>query len=246
MTSRKDKFTDGKVPRGGKPQHDLNPMRDGKLQRDGKPQRDGRPALDAKPAREDGRVPRGFVRPDQIKPDPWRVPIAIEQVPDTGVERNIVADAGQLAAIADVGGLRAVHSARATFMLQPMHDGHVQVTGRVTAKIGQVCVVTLDDMDSDIDEEIEIVFAPPSKIPPMASTIDDSADDDTDIPDPPEPIEDGVIDIGRVATDALFLAVDPYPRKAGAVLDLPAVEEDPEEHPFAALKALKDGNKGDD
>ena len=240
MTSRKDKFTDGKVPRDGKSQRDLKPLRDGK------PQREGKPTLDAKLAREDGRVPRGFVRPEQIKPDPWRVPIAIEHVPDTGVERNIVADAGQLTAIADVGGLRAVHSARATFMLQPMHDGHVKVTGRVTAKIGQVCVVTLDDMDSDLDEEIEIVFAPPSKIPPMASTIDDSAGDDTEIPDPPEPIEDGVIDIGRVATDALFLAVDPYPRKAGAVLDLPAVEEDPEEHPFAALKALKDSNTGND
>ena len=33
--------------------------------------------------------------------------------------------------------------------------------------------------------------------------------------DPPEPIENGIIDLGRVATDALYLAVDPYPRKPG-------------------------------
>ena len=220
MTSRKDKFTDGKTARGGKSDRDA-------------------------PTPRDGRVPRGFVRPEQVKPDPWRVPIAIEQVPETGVERNIVADAGQLAAMAEVGGLRAVHAARATFMLQPMRDGQVHVTGRVTAKIGQVCVVSLDDIDTGIDEEIDIVFAPPSKIPPMASTIDDSVEDGAEIPDPPEPIEDGVIDLGRVATDALFLAVDPYPRKPGAVLDLPAVEDDPDEHPFAALRALKEGDKGD-
>jgi hypothetical protein len=37
----------------------------------------------------------------------------------------------------------------------------------------------------------------------------------------------------------LYLAVDPYPRKPGAVFE-PVVEAaDPEDHPFAALKALK-------
>ncbi len=229
MTSRKDKFGDRKPPRGGKPE------------RDAKPERDIKPGENAKPAREDGKTPRGFVRPEHIASDPWRVPIVVEQIPDTGLERSIVADAGQLAAIAEAGSLRVVHSARATFILQPTRDSHVHVTGRVTARIGQVCVVSLDDIDTDIDEEIDIVFAPPSKIPTMASTIDDSADDDAEIPDPPEPIMDGVIDIGRVATDALFLAVDPYPRKPGAVIDLPAMEDDPEEHPFAALKALQGG-----
>ena len=180
------------------------------------------------------------MRPEQIVPDPWRVPVVVEQIPDTGVERDITADAGQLKAIAEAGGLRSVSSARAQLTLQPGRDGHVHVTGRVRARIGQVCVVTLEDIDSDISEEIDIDFAPPSRIPTLASTIDDSADEDTEIPDPPEPIEDGVIDIGRVATDALFLAVDPYPRKPGAVFDAPAVQNDPEEHPFAALKALKD------
>ncbi|MDB5485411.1 MAG: phosphodiesterase [Tardiphaga sp.] len=225
MTWRKDKSGDRKPPRGGKPE------------------RETKPAEGAKSAREDGKTPRGFVRPEHIAPDPWRVPIVVEQISDTGVERSIVADAGQLAAIATTGGLRSVHAARATFTLQPIRDGQVQVTGRVTARIGQVCVVSLDDIDSDIDEEIDIIFAPPSKIPPMASTIDDSGDDGAAIPDPPEPIENGVIDIGRVATDALFLAVDPYPRKPGAVLALPAEPDDPEEHPFAALKALQGAPK---
>ena len=42
-----------------------------------------------------------------------------------------------------------------------------------------------------------------------------------------------------LATDALLLAIDPYPRKPDAVFE-PVVEAaDPEDHPFAALKALK-------
>ena len=38
---------------------------------------------------------------------------------------------------------------------------------------------------------------------------------------------------------ALFLGVDPYPRKPDAVFDHAATPSDPKDHPFAALKALK-------
>ena len=49
----------------------------------------------------------------------------------------------------------------------------------------------------------------------------------------------GTIDLGRLATDALFLAVDPYPRKPDAVFEPPVAPEDPEDHPFAALRSLQ-------
>ncbi len=113
------------------------------------------------------------------------------------------------------------------------------MTGQVRARIGQTCVVTLEPMESDIDEPIDMIFAPPEQIPELSDLVDDAAESDEDIPDPPEPIENGIIDLGRVATDALYLAVDPYPRKPDAVFE-PLVEAaDPEDHPFAALKALK-------
>jgi hypothetical protein len=37
----------------------------------------------------------------------------------------------------------------------------------------------------------------------------------------------------------VFLGIDPYPRKPGVVFDVPVTPPDPEDHPFAALKALK-------
>ena len=55
-----------------------------------------------------------------------------------------------------------------------------------------------------------------------------------------------MIDIGRLATDELLLGIDPYPRKPDAVLELPNTPDDPEDHPFAALKALKRGAKPED
>jgi hypothetical protein len=99
--------------------------------------------------------------------------------------------------------------------------------------------VTLDPIESDIDEAINLTFAPLEQIPALADLVDNAAEGDVEIPDPPEPIIGGVIDLGRLATDALMLGADPYPRKPGAVFDPQVTADDPEDHPFAALKALK-------
>ena len=83
------------------------------------------------------------------------------------------------------------------------------------------------------------MFAPPEQIPQLSDLVDDAADSGAETPDPPEPIEAGVVDLGRLATDALLLAIDPYPRKADAVFKHEVTPPDPDDHPFAALKALK-------
>jgi uncharacterized metal-binding protein YceD (DUF177 family) len=173
------------------------------------------------------------------KPDPWRVPIAVAQIPETGLHRDIEADQAIRDAVAEVGGLRKVSLVQASLDVTPERGGRFRVVGRVRARIGQTCVVTLEEIENDIDEPVDLVFVPPEQMPQMAALIDEAEDSDEEVPDPPEPIENGLIDLGRVATDALFLAVDPYPRKPGAVFE-PVVETaDPEDHPFAALKALK-------
>lgn len=173
------------------------------------------------------------------KPDPWRVPLTVEQIPETGLHRDIEADQATREAIADVGDLREVLAASASLDVTPMSGGRFHVEGWVRARVGQTCVVTLDPIESEIDEAIDLIFAPPEQIPEMADLVEEAAESDVEIPDPPEPIENGAIDLGRLVTDALFLAVDPYPRKPDAVFEPPVVPEDPEDHPFAALKALK-------
>ncbi len=173
------------------------------------------------------------------KPDPWRVPIAVAQIPETGLHRDIEADQAVRDAVADVGGLRKVLLVQASLDVTPERGGRFHVAGRVRARIGQTCVVTLEEIENDIDEPVDLVFVPPGQMPEMADLIDEAEDSDEEVPDPPEPIENGLIDLGRVATDALFLAVDPYPRKPGAVFEPVLETADPEDHPFAALKALK-------
>src|ERR1035437_9257341 len=172
------------------------------------------------------------------KADPWSVPVPVAQIPDTGLHRDIEAGPATRDAMAAAAGLRENLSASAALDVTRKGEGRVHVAGRVRARIGQTCVVTLDPIENDIDEPIDLIFAPPEQIPELADLVNEAADRDSEIPDPPEPIVNGVIDLGRLATDALFLGVDPYPRKPDAVFEPPVVAADPEDHPFAARKAL--------
>ncbi|MDD1531163.1 phosphodiesterase [Bradyrhizobium sp. WBOS7] len=179
------------------------------------------------------------------QPDPWRAPVIVAQIPDTGLHRKLEASAGERQAIAEVGGVREVMSASADLDVVPRSGGRVQVTGTVRARVGQTCVVTLDPIESEIEEEVDLMFAPEAEARRLADLIEEGQDDATpEVADPPEPIMGGIIDLGRVATDALFLAIDPYPRKEGAVFEPDVTAPDPEDHPFAALKALQDKKKG--
>jgi hypothetical protein len=172
-------------------------------------------------------------------PDPWRAPVAVMQIPDTGSHRDIEAGPAERKAMAEVAGLREILSASASLDVTPQGGGRFHVAGRVRARIGQTCVVTLDPIENDIDEPIDLIFAPSEQIPELSDLVDEFADSDEEIPDPPEPIVNGMIDLGRLATDALYLALDPYPRRKDAVFE-PLIEAaDPEDHPFAALKALQ-------
>jgi hypothetical protein len=174
---------------------------------------------------------------------PWSVPVIVAQIPDAGLHREIEADQATRRAMAEVAGLREILSASASLDLTLEKAGRVHVAGRVRARIGQTCVVSLDPIENDIDEAIDLIFAPPEQIRELADMVDEAADSDAEIPDPPEPIADGVIDLGRLATDALFLGIDPYPRKPGAAFE-PIIEpRDPQDHPFAALQALQPNAK---
>ncbi|WP_315786305.1 DUF177 domain-containing protein [Bradyrhizobium sp. SZCCHNPS1003] len=173
--------------------------------------------------------------------DPWRAPpVIVAQIPEAGLHREIEADEATRRALAALAELREVISAHASFDVVQKRDGKVHVEGRVRARIGQTCVVTLDPIEIEIDEPIDQMFAPPEQIPELADLVEDDPNSEVETADPPEPIIGGQIDLGRLAADALFLGIDPYPRKPGAVFEQPtAAAAEPEDHPFAALKALK-------
>jgi hypothetical protein len=173
------------------------------------------------------------------KADPWRVPVMVAQIPESGLHRDIEAGVAEREAMAELAGVREIRAATASLDVTPKGGGRFHVSGQIQARVGQTCVVTLEPIENDIDEKIDLMFAPPEQVPDLSELVDDAAESDVAIPDPPEPILNGFIDLGRLATDALFLGIDPYPRRPDAVFEPLAEAVDPEAHPFAALKALK-------
>jgi len=185
---------------------------------------------------------------------PWSIPIAVTDIPETGRRFDLVPDAATRDAIAKVAGVAALPRLEAGFDLTRYGNDGLHVVGRVSATIGQTCVVTLEPIQNEVDEAIDLVFTPQPM--PAAETEnpeqtrashadDDDVDVDVDIDDAPEVLRDGVVDLGVIAVEFLMLGTDPYPRKPGAVFDAPPAG-DPASHPFAALAVLKKGEGSND
>jgi uncharacterized metal-binding protein YceD (DUF177 family) len=173
-----------------------------------------------------------------VSVSPWSVPLDTDTISETGLHREISAAEDICAAVAKLAGVRAVSQLKASFDLSRAGD-LVTVFGRVTADIGQNCVVTLEPLEAFVDEPIELTFAP---VPAEGSAAEDRRRKSQE--EPPEPLIDGVIDLGAIATEFLLLGIEPYPRKEGVAFAPPEVDNDTP-HPFAALEALKKRPGGD-
>jgi len=171
-------------------------------------------------------------------PAPWHVPVTIEDIPEDGQHFDLEADVEVRAAVAKVAGLRNLPRLTANFDVMRRGTDGLHVVGAVSATVGQTCVVTLDPVDNEIEETIDLVFIP--QPPP-----EPAGDDEAEKPEPrdvkwndPEPLIGGAIDLGAIATEFLILGLDPYPRKPGAVFQ-PPHDDKPDLGPFAGLAKLK-------
>ena len=163
------------------------------------------------------------------------MPVAVEDIPDTGMHIEIEAPAAARAELARLAAVRELPRLSAVFDLTRRGAG-VHVAGQVSARVGQNCVVTLEPVESAVDEMVELLFAPlPADTGPPAGEIEVKLKAGEE---PPEPLVDGAVDLGAIATEFLILGVDLYPRKAGAQFAAPKIKDDGA-HPFAALEVLK-------
>jgi uncharacterized metal-binding protein YceD (DUF177 family) len=124
-------------------------------------------------------------------------------------------------------GLPAVLSLTCGFHLHRDAAHRLVAHGQLHAEVVQTCVVSLEDFPASVDERFTVLFVPVGE---------ESEDDDPATPDEIS-YENGVIDLGEAAAEQLALALDPYPRAPGA--ELPDSANNPEDHQFAALAALK-------
>lgn len=122
--------------------------------------------------------------------------------------------------------------------VRAVSTGRYRLRGRLEALLTQTCVVTLEPVQTRVDEEFSSELWPVEDIGPLAEGEHSVLEGDI-----PEPIEHGRIDIGRIVFEHLASSIDPYPRKQDASFDPEALgvgeKTSKPPSPFAVLAKLK-------
>lgn len=165
--------------------------------------------------------------PDPVADAGFALPVGLAAVPAQGRTFDLAADPAALAAIAARLGVPAVERLAGRLVIAP-EPGGFRLSGRVTAALSRVCVVTLAPLAETVDEAFELRFTP-------AGASDDGADLTVD-EDAPEPLEGDSLDLAEILVQQLALAMSPYPRRPDARFEPAEFGESLEKSPFAVLK----------
>jgi len=161
--------------------------------------------------------------------------IAADTVATHIQHREITAEAAERQALAARFGLVSLDALGAGLELRRQAGDIIHVSGHLSADVVQSCVVSLVPIPAHIEADFAIDYG--------AGVPDEGDEFDPLGPDAPEPIIGGQIDLGEAIAQQLAVALDPYPRAPGAVLETtalsPAEENIGKKQPFAALAALK-------
>ena len=166
-------------------------------------------------------------------------PLRVDKISAGGMAEDIVANAQERKKLTARFGLLDISKLEASLNIDPERGRMLAVTGTFNADVVQECVVTLEPLPSHISGSIDVLFAPPAMLDKGAGPPHfDSGEEDV-----PEPIVNGVIDLGELVAQHLAVALDPYPRKQG--VGLPSGELKVESaapkpvNPFATLVEFK-------
>ncbi len=118
-------------------------------------------------------------------------------------------------------------------------DG-ARIAGRYDASLAQVCGITAEPLPVTLSGQFSLRVLPPGS--PNAPDPTAEVDVDPESEDPPDMLEDSLLDLTGYAIEHLALDLDPFPRKPGAEFVPPPAE--PEASPFAVLAQFKPNDSG--
>ncbi len=140
-------------------------------------------------------------------------PVEIDRVGHTEVVHDIVASADECAALAKRFDLLALEKLEARLRLRRARGGSVlRLAGRLSADVVQSCVVTLAPVPGHVEAEFTVLYGD-------GGAGEAGIEIDPEIESTLEPWPDSPLDLGEIVAQELALALEPYPRAPGAVLD---------------------------
>ncbi|HVM38022.1 MAG TPA: DUF177 domain-containing protein [Sphingomicrobium sp.] len=164
--------------------------------------------------------------------------LPIDRIRD-GERIDLSAGEAERRAIAERLGLPALERLEAHAVLKRAGEA-IMAEGRVAAALEQACVVTGEPVAAFVDEPFALAFVPVPRGAAPEEEIELSASECDTM------FHDGqAIDLGAAIADTLALALDPYPRSAGAdaALKEAGVISEEQAGPFAVLAQLKGKGK---
>jgi uncharacterized metal-binding protein YceD (DUF177 family) len=169
-----------------------------------------------------------------MKGESFSFSVPVARIASGGKHFSIAPDAGERSAIAETLGIVEVSSLIAEVHVRPVGAEAFAVKGALAAAVVQTDVVTLEPVQQEVSEEIDLMLLPADDIRPKRDAAEQEAVDDRDV------YRGGKIDLGAIVVEHLALGLDPYPRSPGVEFPghIESVEE-PESSPFAALANFK-------
>ena len=180
--------------------------------------------------------------PDQPGKEPiFSHPYIAGEISVKGVKDSLEAGESERKKIAAALDLAELGHLQLNFQLSRAGQHRFKLSGHMVAVAKQVCVVSLKPVETRIDEKFEVEFWPAEDVARIET---EDEPESMFVPfDGPEPILEGVIDVGQLAYEHLAASLDPYPKVDGAQFEWnnPAAEDEnvPASRPFAGLAKLK-------
>lgn len=139
-------------------------------------------------------------------------PIDLARIASVETVHEISATPAECSALARRFGLLGLARLEARIRLRRSHAGtQLHLAGHLSADVTQACVVSLEPVDNHVEEDFTVVYGE------LAADADVSVD--VDEGSAVEPLPVGSLDIGEAVAQELALALDPYPRASGAVVE---------------------------
>ncbi|WP_274424025.1 YceD family protein [Chelativorans sp. YIM 93263] len=174
-----------------------------------------------------------------IDKSPVSFEMKVGNLPASGTTITIDAAPSQRAEMSRLHDVLSVERFHAELTVRPWKKDGVRVTGDVEADITQACVVTLEPLAAHINEPVTALFVPDGSRLARMGRDEGEIVLEAEGEDPPEPFEGDTLDLGAVAEEFFALAIDPYPRKGGAPLQVTTEEKTEEVEAGPLYEKLK-------
>jgi uncharacterized metal-binding protein YceD (DUF177 family) len=162
-------------------------------------------------------------------------PIDLDRIGDVEAVYDLVATPEECAALAKRFGLISIERLEARIKLRRRRGkALLRLSGHFSADVTQSCVVTLGPVPGHVEDDFTVLYGDVDQGAEVLIDPQEEADF--------EPLPAGALDMGETVAQEFALALDPYPRAAGASVPPGEAEEAvemPPEHPFAVLAKLK-------